>query len=81
MEGQTDRLEGGLTDRLKIRHTDKPLIDQTYIHTDRHVGRADERINKQKDERIDRWTKRLTSSSTNAWTDRMMSIQATREKR
>ena len=37
MEGQTDRLEGGLTDRLKIRHTDKPLIDQTYIHTDRDM--------------------------------------------
>ena len=79
MEGQTDRLEGRLTDRLKNRHTDEQLIDQTYIHTDRDMleGLTRELTDK-KMERTDRWTKRLTSSSTNAWTDRMMSIQATR---
>ena len=51
MEGQTERLIGGLTDRSKITHTDGQLIDQTYSCMDRqrHVGRADERINKQKD--------------------------------
>ena len=37
MEGQTDRLIGGLADRSKNRHTDGQLIDQTYILTDRDM--------------------------------------------
>ena len=79
MEGQTNRLIGGLTDRSKNRHTDEQLIDQTYIQTDRDMleGLTRESTDK-KMERTDRWTKRLTSSSTNAWTDRITSIHATR---
>ena len=79
MEGQTERLIGGLTDRSRNTHTDGQLIDLTYVWTDRDMleGLTRESTDK-KMERTDRWTKRLTSSSMNAWTDRMMSIQATR---
>ena len=34
MEGQTERLIGGLTDRSKNTHTDGQLIDQTYKRMD-----------------------------------------------
>ena len=65
MEGQTDRLIGGLTDRSKNRHTDEQLIDQTYIQTDRDMleGLTRESTDK-KMERTDRWTKRLAVQQT-----------------
>ena len=37
MEGQTERLIGGLTDRSRNTHTDGQLIDLTYVWTDRDM--------------------------------------------
>ena len=78
-DGGTDGEADRWINRQIEKHTHRRAADWSDLRMDwqRHVGRADERIDIQKNG-TERQNDKKTNSSTNAWTDRMTSIQATR---